>query len=159
MPPVAWSTLATANSKDIIVLDADSGDRIRTLDPGGSPFAMAINEATGVLYVLHGPRSGDCPANRLAIYAHTGIKLRDVAVGDSCDGGWLDVNPNNGRVYVAATAANAVWAFEWDGALHSVFGAAQGVGRQPLGLVVDPSSAQIYVGNRADDTITVLYDP
>lgn len=147
------------DSKDVVVLNADSGDRIRTLDPGGSPFAMAANQTSGMLYVVHGDAAGGCPANRLAIYAANGMKLRDVAVGDTCDGGWVAADPLTGRVYVAATATGSVWAFEWDGALRATFHAAQGVGSQPLGLAIDPASAHIYVGNRADDTITVLHDP
>ena len=147
------------DSKDITVLNADSGARLRTLSPGGSPFGMAVNEATGVLYVLHGPPGGDCPANRLAVYDHTGAKLHDVPVGDTCNGGWIDVNPANGRVYIAATARDEVWVLEADGSVRAILDASHGVGRQPLGLAVDPVTAQVYVGNFADNTITVLYDP
>lgn len=147
------------DSKDVIVLNADSGERVRTLDPGGSPFALAVNEASGMLYVVHGAAGGGCPANRLAIYAADGMKLRDIGLGDTCDGGWAAVNSANGRVYAAAAATGQVWAFEWDGALHAVFGPAHGVGREPLGLAVDPARSLIYVGNHADDTVTVLYDP
>ena len=147
------------DSQDVTVLDADSGDRIRTLDPGGSPFGMAINDATGTLYVLHGPAGGGCPVTRLAIYDPTGVKLRDVAVGDSCDGGWIDVNPNNGRVYVAATARNEVWVLESNGDVRAILGAAAGIGRQPLGLVVDPPTARVFVGNYLDNSIAVIYDP
>lgn len=147
------------DSKDVTVLDADEAYRIRSLSPGGSPFGMAVNEATGRLYVLHGPAAGGCPANRLAVYNASGFLERDVAVGDTCDGGWIDVNPANGRVYVAAMAANEVWILEADGAVRSVLGAAQGIGRGPLGLAVDSVTSLIYVGNTGDNSISVIHDP
>jgi len=147
------------DSRDVVVLNADSGDRMRTLEPGGSPFAMAVNPATGALYVVHGGPAGGCPADRMAIYAANGMRLRDVPVGDTCDGGWVETDPESGRVYVAATAAGQVRSFEWDGAPIAVFGAAHGVGSEPLGLAMDAPTARLFVGNRADDSITVLTDP
>ncbi len=147
------------DSKNVTVLDADSGNRIRTLEPGGSPFGMAINDATGTLYVLHGAAGGGCPVTRLAIYDPSGRPLRDVAVGDSCAGGWIDVNPNNGRVYVAAMARNEVWVLESNGDVRTILDAADGIGRQPLGLVVDPPTARVFVGNYGDNSISVIYDP
>ena len=125
------------DSKDISALDADSGDRLWNLGSGGSPFGMAVNQATGVLYVLHGPPGGDCPASRLVIYERSGMAVRDVPVGDTCPGGMVTVNPANGRVYVAATAENKVWVLNGDGSVRSILTAADGIGRQPLGLAVD----------------------
>jgi len=147
------------DSQDVTVLDADSGDVVRTLHPGGSPFGMAVNEGTGTLYVLHGRTGGGCPAGRLAIYDASGAQQHDVAVGDSCDGGWINVNPNNGRVYVAATAQNQVWVLESDGSVRSILTSADGVGRQPLGLAIDAPTSRLFVGNHSDDTISVIYDP
>jgi DNA-binding beta-propeller fold protein YncE len=147
------------DSQNVAVLNAETGELIQLLEPGGSPFGMAVNDASGVLYVLHGAAGGGCPVTRLAMYAASGYKLRDVVVGDSCDGGWIDVNPNNGRVYVAATVRNEVWVLEANGDMRAILGASAGIGRQPLGLAVDPSTARVFVGNYADNSITVVYDP
>ena len=147
------------DAKTVTVIDADTANGIRTLSPGGSVFGMAVNQASGDLYVLHGPEWGDCPANRLAIYDWRGFLQRDLPVGDTCPGGWIAVNPNNGRVYLAVTALNQVWVLEADGRTRRVLTGADGVGRAPLGLAVDPVTSRVYVGNSLDNTITVFADP
>jgi DNA-binding beta-propeller fold protein YncE len=147
------------DDKSVTTIDADSGGRIRTFGADGSPFAMAINESTGHLYVLHGPPGGDCPVNHLAIFDTDGILLRDVAVGNSCDGGWVAVNQANGRVYVAATEDNELWILDGNANLRHVLTVADGIGHAPFGLAIDAATSRIYVGNKLDNTISVVHDP
>ena len=147
------------DSMDVTVLNADTGDPMGTLYPGGSPFGMAVNPSNGMLYVLHSGAESGCSVGRMAIFNAAGVRVRDVAVGNSCPGGWVGVNLSNGRVYVAASAVDQVWVFEWDGALRSIWTAANGIGRQPLGLTVDPVTSMIYIANHVDNSITAIYDP
>lgn len=143
----------------VSVIAIDDDQVVQTIAVGGSPFSMAVNETTGALYVLHGGPRGGCPAAWLAVFSRAGALLKDVPVGDTCDGGWVVVNQANGRIYLAATAANQVWALAADESTRAVWTAADGVGRSPFGLAVNPVSANVYIGNKADNTIIVIGDP
>jgi DNA-binding beta-propeller fold protein YncE len=84
--------------------------------------------------------------------------FREVLVGDSCPGGWIVVNPANGRVYVAATAVDQVWVFEPDGRLRAILDQDRGFD-EPLGLAIAPQAELLYVGNHAGNTIAVMPAP
>jgi len=147
------------DDQTIAAINADTGRVVQTLHPGGSPFGMAVHEASGKLYVLHGGSRGGCPASRLAVYDRSGSRLKDITVGDSCDGGWVRVNPVNGRVYIAATAANEVWILNSDETVRAVLSSTHGIGTAPFGLAADPSTSTLYVGNKDDGTISIIADP
>jgi YVTN family beta-propeller protein len=143
----------------VAVINIDTDTVIGSLHLDGSPFGLTVNETNGKLYVLHGRVPQDCPARWMAVFSRTGALLADVPVGDTCDGGWLDVNASNGRVYVAATASDEVWVVGPDERVRSVLTTADGIGHAPYGLVVDAARALIYVGNRDDGTISIISDP
>jgi len=141
------------------VIDVDWDSVLATWGLEGTPFGVAVNPWNGDVYIAHGVLPRDCPAYRLSIWNRSGNWVREVDVGDSCDGGWLDINPFNSRVYLAATALNQVWVLNGDGSVRSVLTTAQGMGIQPFGLAVDPATSLIYVGNKGDNTLKVILDP
>lgn len=143
----------------VTVFNVDTHAVLGILKPGGSAFGVAVNEVTGDVYVMHGLFPADCPARYMTTYTRAGAWLREATLGDSCDGGWLDVNDLNGRVYLAATALNEVWITYSDSVVRAVLGLADGVGGQPFGLAVDSAAHRVYFGNKGDNTVRVIHDP
>lgn len=151
--------VSNRDENTVTVINIDRDYTIGDLHVGGSPFGLAVNENNGKLYVLRGRLPLDCPARWLTVFDRSGTWQKDLVVGDSCDGGWLAVNPANGRLYVAATASNEVWVLEPDERVRIVLTAADGIGRAPFGMAIDPLQGRIYVSNRNDGTISVISDP
>jgi DNA-binding beta-propeller fold protein YncE len=143
----------------VTVVNIDTDTVLGDLGQDGSPFGIAVNEVNGEVYVMHGWLPSACPAQFMTVFSRTGLWLRNRALGDSCDGGWVDVNPNNGRIYVAATAVDQAWILNADASTRGVLGPPEGMGDEPFGLVVDPATSMIYVTNKADHTIRVIWDP
>jgi YVTN family beta-propeller protein len=144
---------------NVTVINIDSDTVIKTLPLDGSPFGLTVDETSGTLYVVHGRLPADCPARWITTFNRSGAEVGHITAGDTCDGGWLDVNSSNGRLYLAATASDEVWVVGADGRVRSVLTPADGIGDAPFGLVVDEAAALIYVGNKGDGTISVISDP
>jgi YVTN family beta-propeller protein len=151
--------VSNRDQNTVSVINIDRDYTVSPLRLAGSPFGLTVNESNGKLYVLHGRLPLDCPAQWMAIFDRAGRLLSDIRVGNSCDGGWLAVNPANGRVYIAATADNEVWVVGPDDRVRSVLSVADGIGHAPFGLAIDPATARIFVANKDDGTISVISDP
>lgn len=157
--PARRAYITNRDDNTVTVLNLERDVAMRPLRMEGSPWGVAVDQTAGRIYVMHGRFPAACPAHRLAVFDRNGDLLREQTLSNSCDGGWLAVNPTNGRLYVAATDANQVWILHADGTVRATFGTAQGIGLGPFGLAIDSALSRIYVGNKYEGSISVLADP
>jgi YVTN family beta-propeller protein len=152
----------------VTMLDARDGKVLRVIRVGPNPARVVVDERTGHVFVVHGRGGGrgdfpfvpDDAAGTTMLDARTGSVLRTLPVGGSPldDVGNLDamniaVDERHGRAYVINQTAAASLFSSTAGSV-SVLDANTGrplrtipVGRHPVALAVDATSARLFVVN------------
>jgi YVTN family beta-propeller protein len=113
---------------------------------GGTPSAMAVNPATGQVYVANFSSN-----NVSVIDGASNTVITTVPVGTQPEA--VAVNAVNGQVYVANFSSNNVSVI--DGASNTVT-ATVPVGNDPKAVAVNPVTGQVYVTNPDDGTVSVI---
>lgn len=141
-----------------------------SIQPNGKIYFVQVNKTTGDLYFVHtNGAATERPANMMKQYNRAGAQLATATVSglDTYDGGGVAINRNNGnRLYVAGTdymGPTDLVQTMWSGLGFSVsapyrLGPAQGIQPDPLGIAVNENTYRIYVGNRGNNTLTVIED-
>jgi YVTN family beta-propeller protein len=164
-----------ANNWDdtVTMLDARSGIVLRTITVGPNPARLVVDERTARVFVVHGRGDpGNNPASALTPFAgisttgttildaRSGAVLGQVAVGGSPldDVGFVNamnvaVDARRGRVFVINETPTASLNSSAHGSV-SVLDARSGhllhtvpVGRHPIALAVDETTARLFVVN------------
>jgi len=140
------------------------------IQPNGKIFYVVVNKTTGDLYFVHTPAIGaERPANLMKRFDRAGTQLAPATISglDTFDGGGVAINRNNAnRLYVAGTdylgptdLVQAVAQGLWYSSIAPYrLGPAQGIQPDPLGIAVNENTYRIYVGNRGNNTLTVIED-
>jgi YVTN family beta-propeller protein len=113
---------------------------------GSSPFAMAVNPATGQVYVANNSSNTVSVIN-----GATNMVTATVTVGTQPEA--VAVNPVMGQVYVANKGSNNVSVI--DGASNTVITTVP-VGTQPEAVAVNPVTGQVYVANFNSSNVSVI---
>jgi len=140
------------------------------IQPGGNVFFVQTNKTTGDLYFVHTSGLGaERPANIMKRYSRAGIFLNGATINglDTFDGGGIAINRNNAnRLYVAGTdymgptdyVQTVAQGLFYSPSAPYRMGPAQGIQPDPLGIAVNEITFRIYVGNRGNNSLTVIED-
>ncbi len=112
------------------------------LDTNTSPEAIAVNPATGYVYV------GNWGNNTVAVISGTQL-VTTMTVGTSPTS--IAVNPTTGYVYVTNAGNKTVSVIS---GLQVV--ATLSVGQGPRNVQINPVTGYVYVANSSDDTVTII---
>ena len=138
-------------SRLVYAIDGEAGRVVRTADLGGEPRGLAVNPATGTLYVTltNQGRVVALDAATLAVEATVDIGLIEPAK--------VAVNPVTNTVYV--TNANRRGTDSTvtviDGATNRITGSIP-VDRYALGIAVNAADDKVYVSNYTSETLSVI---
>jgi YVTN family beta-propeller protein len=170
----AWGLAVNANLNRVYVSNRDSGT-VTTLDGnngwsvrsdetfapcgvvGASPYALAFNPVNNKLYNACAPHGN---VNRAVVFRAETDGLTPLAVlpipsGGADGGGGIAIVPETGNAYFTNAASNSVSII--GGASDTVEFTWQ-VGANPFGAAADPTLHKVFVGNRLDNTLTVISD-
>lgn len=139
--------------------------------PGGNVFSVAVNKTTGDLYFVHTASNfSDRPANLMKRYSRAGALLASQTINflDTFDGGGIAINRTNAnRLYLAGTdyapGTTDLVQIVANGLQYAAYapyrlGPAQGIQPDPVGIAANEVTNRIYVGNRGNNTLTVIED-
>ena len=139
-------TLIVSNLADdtVSVIDAQTEHIIETVAVGKSPTHLAIVPENGQAYVIN---SGD---DSISILGHPSATLI-TNIGQGLRG--IAYHTVNQTLYVVASAGEQVIPIGLD---TLIVGAGIKVGADPYGILYNPKSTLLYVGNREDNTYAII---
>ena len=130
----------------VSVIDTGSESVIATLNVGNDPLGVGINTSNGDIYVAN---SG---SNSVTVFDSTNTLVTTIAaVGTKPVS--ATYHPVNDEMYVVAADSNNV--FPIAAATHTLL-APIATGNSPYKSVFNPNNNYLYVGNRTDNTFTVI---
>lgn len=135
--------LPSPNSNAVTVIDTAHGDMVSTIGTGGSPVAVAVNRATGRVYVVNYETSDVTVIENNAPIATVKVGLWPQQIA---------VNEKTGRVYVASMHDHSVSVI--DGKTNALL--ARVPANTPWSLAVDDRTNTIYAANRLGGMVTVI---
>jgi YVTN family beta-propeller protein len=158
--------VTNSGADTVTMLDALTGSIVSTIKVGPNPGRVVVDERTGHVFVIHSRGkhrnsfTSDGPGGTTMLDARSGAVLRSVAVGGGPldDVGYVDainvaVDQRRGRVFVIDQTSTATLDGGTDGSV-SVLDAGSGsllntlpVGRHPVALAVDETTARLFVVN------------
>jgi len=152
--------VGSRDTSSVVVVDMATNLPLtgQKFQPGGVPFALAVDAGRNRLYVVYGA-AANAP-DRLAAYSLTAggaTRLGDVAIGSGdADGGvGLVVNPATGHVFVSNNVSNTVSVI--DGPSLTTLSIVP-VGANPGPMAFNPANNRAYVGNRGASTVQAIPD-
>lgn len=134
----------------VSVIDSETETVIKTLDTGLNPRGIVIDEITGNIFVMN---SGD---NSISVFNQDLLPLTTISDVSKSDNPELVsglIHPENNTLFVVATNTNEVIPITLND--YNV-GMPIGVGSSPHGIVLNTSNNFMYIGNREDNTISVV---
>lgn len=130
---------------DLFITIIDFNDpNVKPLRIGTRGLSLTINPLTNRLYVADLSQVAVIDVNTLSTLDIIGIRNGPFAA--------IGVNPTTNHIFLTQFGFTVA---EIDGNTNQVIANIR-VGRFPASLVVNPSTNRIYVGNRLDDTVTVM---
>ncbi len=132
------------------VIDTETETVIKTLDTGLHPRGITIDELTGNIYVIN---SGD---NSISIFSQDLqllTTLTNVSPNAHPELVSAVIHPENNILFVVATAANQLIPISLE---NNRIGSPISVGNSPYGIVLHAENNFLYLGNRDDNSISVL---
>jgi DNA-binding beta-propeller fold protein YncE/pimeloyl-ACP methyl ester carboxylesterase len=126
---------------------------------GNQPYSLAFNPLNDKLYVAC-TTTGSTSVQAMRVFSVAASGLSEIAArwlqnGGPNGGGGIAINPATSDVLFTNSASNSVTMF--DGADNMLANVWAGV--DPFSASADPTTRRIYVGNRGDNTITIIDDP
>jgi DNA-binding beta-propeller fold protein YncE/pimeloyl-ACP methyl ester carboxylesterase len=148
----------------VVTLDGNNGwqpiyaQTIEACRSGNQPYALAYNPLNNRLYAAC-TTSGSTSVQAMRVFSVANSGLTEIAArwlqnGGSNGGGGITIDANTNDVLFTNSAANTVTIFDGQNNLLANIQA----GPDPFGAAADPTTGRIYVGNRGDNTITVIDD-
>jgi YVTN family beta-propeller protein len=138
--------VANLVSDDITVIDTTTETVSTTLPVGQDPIGLGVNLANGDVFVAN---STD---NNLTVFDSSNAVITTIAgIGDKPVS--ITYHPINDEMYVVATNSNVIIPIDANTytALPPI-----NVGNSPYKIVFNTNNNFLYVGNRADDTYSVI---
>lgn len=135
------------NAGNVIeIFRASTLERLAAVDCGPSPRGLAIDFTKGVLYVANATTAGTVtPMDARTRTVGHSIRVGRVPLG-------LAHDPTTQRLYVTNSESNSMSVI--DEGQERVADTVD-VGRSPLGIALD-GNGRVYVGNKDDDSVTVI---
>ena len=138
--------VANLFSDDVTVIDTDTENVSTTLAVGTDPLGVGINPVNGEIYVANSSNDTvsvfDAANNLVTTIA--GVGTTPVSV---------TYHPINDEMYVVAAGSNEIFPIE--AGTHNLL-ASIATGNSPYSSIFHPANNFLYVGNRADETFTVI---
>ena len=150
------------DSRDVVTFDGTnnwlpkSEQTIKPCGDTGSPYALGFNTSNNRLYVACA-FSGNVTSLRIYEAAAGGLSYKAAVAlppGGANGGGGIAANTATGDVFVTNSSSASVTVVSKDNAVVATVP----VGLDPFGAAADVVNNAIYVGNRTDNTITVIAD-
>jgi len=138
--------VANLAGDDVTVIDTTTETVNATLPVGQDPFGVGINLSNGDIFVAN---SGD---NSVSVFDSTHAPVTTIA-GVGTKPVSIIYHPVNNEMYAVATGSNNV--IPIDTGLYTI-SPAIGVGNKPHGIVFNSNNNFLYVGNKDDETYTVI---
>lgn len=138
--------VANFAANKISVIDTVSQSLSTTLSVGQAPLAIGINSDNGDLYVANSSDNSVSVFNQdhTPITIITGIGTMPVSMA---------YHPLNKEVYVVATGSDEVFPID---TLSYTASAPIAVGASPYSIAYNTNNQFLYIGNRADNTYTII---
>lgn len=138
--------VANIAADTVSVIDTTTLTVIRTIAVGKAPNAMTLAPNTGVVYVIN---SKD---DSITSISETGTVIDTIEnVGNGLT--TAAFHPLNNTLYAVASATNEIKAV--DLTTHTIR-ASIPVGTAPYRIVYNPMNTLLYIGNRGDDTYSII---
>jgi YVTN family beta-propeller protein len=156
--------ISNRDSGTVTTLDGNNGYQIlssQTIRPcggaGSAPYGLGFNPNNNKLYIACSPFQN---VDSAAVYAASSEGLTPLAfflIGDGSDagGGGVAVDTATGNVFFTNSRANTVSVVS--GTTDRVIGTVA-AGTNPYGAAADPTTQQVYIGNRDSHNLTVIRD-
>ncbi len=138
--------VANLAENKVSVIDTVSETLIATLNVGQAPIAIGVNSVNGDVYVVN---SGD---NSLSVFDRNQVLINTInGIGNQPIA--IAYHPLNEEMYVVATNSNEVFPID---ALNYTVAAPIAVGTGPRSIVYNANNQFLYIGNRTDNTYTII---
>ena len=133
-------------SNNVSVIDPNSLSVIDTLNVQKAPVGIGVNFTNGDVYIANSSSDSISVFDNTnnAITTITPVGTRPVSV---------TYHPLNNEVYVVATESNAIYPIN---TTTYALGAAITTGNTPFASVFNPANELLYVGNKDDETFTLI---
>jgi len=138
--------VANLFSDDVTVINTNTENVSTTLAVGTDPLGVGINPITGEIYVAN---SSD---DTVSVFDVTD-NLTTIIAGVGTTPVSITYHPVNEEIYVVATGSNEVYPIEAN--THNLLPPIA-TGNSPYKSVFNTNNNYLYVGNRADETFTVI---
>jgi YVTN family beta-propeller protein len=156
------SMIDTATCNGIVT--AGCGQSPKTAPAGSAPSWVAVNPATHSVYVVNQEDSSVSVLNAATCNATitSGCAKTPPAMAIGFDGGGVDVDPATNTVYASSQETNSVSVLN-GGTCNAGrtsgctrFAPTTTIGTDPAGIGVNEATSTVYVGNRTDNTVSVI---
>jgi len=137
-------TVANLCSNTVTILNASSGNPIRTFGVGSSPYDVAYNPDSHLIYV------SNCGSNNISVVSSTGV-VRSVPVGKYPQE--LAFDPRTHQMFVANGHSNSVSIVN---SSYSIQTDRFPAGTFPYGVGYDPATGVIFVTGLLSDEVYVI---
>ncbi|HEY9084027.1 MAG TPA: YncE family protein [Vicingaceae bacterium] len=133
-------------SNDVTVIDTETEDVSTTLAVGTAPLGVGIHPINGEIYVAN---SSD---NTVSVFDVTNNLLTTIAAVGTTPVS-VTYHPVNDEMYVVCSESNEVFPIEVN--THNLLPSIA-IGNSPYKSIFNPANNYLYVGNRLDETFTVI---
>jgi|TARA_R100000750_G_scaffold30200_3_gene19226 YVTN family beta-propeller protein len=133
-------------SDNLTVIDTDTENVSTTLGVGTDPLGVGIHPINGEIYVAN---SSD---NTVSIWDAANNLINTLAAVGTTPVS-VTYHPVNDEMYVVCSQSNELFPIE--GSTHNLLPSIA-TGNSPYKSIFNPANNFLYVGNRADDTFTVI---
>jgi YVTN family beta-propeller protein len=157
---VAMIDTATCNA----TISSGCGQTPPMAPVGSVPIWVAVNPLTHSVYVVNQEDSSVSVLNAATCNATStlGCAKTPPAMAIGFDGGGVDVDPTTNTIYASSQETNSVSVL--NGATCNAgrtsgctqFAPTTTIGTSPAGIGVDETTNTVYVGNRTDNTVSVI---
>lgn len=138
--------VANLFSDDVTVIDTDTESVSTTLGVGTDPLGVGINLVNGEIYIAN---SSD---NTVSVFDATNNLVTTIG-GVGTTPVSVTYHPINDEMYVVAAGSNEIFPIE--SGTHNLL-ASIATGNNPYRSLFNPANNYLYVGNREDETFTVI---